>query len=664
MGATTSFIPQTKTLDLSNQNLEKISSKQNKYKDVVNVHLQKNRIRSIPKNISSVYTINLSENQLEIIPSKMAKCLATYPKLVMLDLSSNCMIKFPNELQDTNLEQLSLFANKLCEIKLKFKKLKIINLGQNRFQVMPIFPKCITNINMDFNFLKKVKLNYDNLAKLYLNLNNIEEFDPSSFLPSLIFLNLSRNKLKSLPDISKICPSLQMFECSDNFLTEFPKLPSGIVEVVLRNNKIKSLPVFASDYPNIKCIELDENEISFLPPLPKNIMFLSIVNNKLEGISPSETPALKKCTLEKNYLQKVPQFIKNSLEEISLKYNQIKTMKGFIYSENMSFIDLSSNKIEIIDPELFKLPNLKVLMLCNNNIKNIPPEFSHAKALSNFNISMNPLEQFTIPVPMSLKKLFVSYCKLQNLPSNISNSNIEELVISGNQIQNIGFIPKLKKLYASENFFCTFPKLSKSINIIDLSLNQINELKDDIDYPDLTDIDLSFNEIVSLPMLGLPNLRYLNLGNNTNLKTDIIFSKENFPSLSTLVVYNTKIKFNSPPNIRELFTNQYELFQSPYVKLIQMNNSTGFSELRGVRENMEDSIIVREFIKDDLSLYAVFDGHGGAKTSTMAAYRFAKFTAEHGELKKSFLCKCLERCNEIIKKSNFRWFISCNYNER
>ena len=49
-------------------------------------------------------------------------------------------------------------------------------------------------------------------------------------------------------------------------------------------------------------------------------------------------------------------------------------------------------------------------------------------------------------------------------------------------------------------------------------------------------------------------------------------------------------------------------------------NKSGYSEFHDLRSEMEDSIILR----DDLNLYAVFDGHGRCETAKVGSIEMSK----------------------------------------
>jgi serine/threonine protein phosphatase PrpC len=126
-----------------------------------------------------------------------------------------------------------------------------------------------------------------------------------------------------------------------------------------------------------------------------------------------------------------------------------------------------------------------------------------------------------------------------------------------------------------------------------------------------------------------------------------------FPLLQTVNVEETQIQFRDVPMLRELMTSQRELFTGSTVKYIDAGDGVGFAEMTGLRETMEDSILVRERFESDASLFGVFDGHAGARTAMYATYIFAKHL--HGrDLTPATLQDIFGRANELIRSTNCR----------
>jgi serine/threonine protein phosphatase PrpC len=122
--------------------------------------------------------------------------------------------------------------------------------------------------------------------------------------------------------------------------------------------------------------------------------------------------------------------------------------------------------------------------------------------------------------------------------------------------------------------------------------------------------------------------------------------------LTVLNVAHTNIKYKKAPEMREFMTSQPGLFTNPSVKLIRASDAVGYSEMCGVRPDMEDAILIRENLKEGMAIYGVFDGHGGAKTSTYAAFLFARAAIERPEFSPRFMVNAFRESNEVLRKGN------------
>ena len=56
-----------------------------------------------------------------------------------------------------------------------------------------------------------------------------------------------------------------------------------------------------------------------------------------------------------------------------------------------------------------------------------------------------------------------------------------------------------------------------------------------------------------------------------------------------------------------------------------------YSEMRGSRETMEDSILVRPFIRENCDVYALLDGHGGSSTSNFGCFKISELIMKSDE---------------------------------
>lgn len=176
---------------------------------------------------------------------------------------------------------------------------------------------------------------------------------------------------------------------------------------------------------------------------------------------------------------------------------------------NLEELDLSSNIISAISPEIVKCQNLRYLYLGRNFIKEIPEELCNLGKLDSLNLRYNGIEL---------------------LPSFIGRlTNLTWLSLSGNSLKTfpkeIGTLAKLETLLAEENKIKKLPReICFLINLVKLNLrgNQIELLPDEIgQLTNLKTLNLENNNLISLPesILKLTNLEELRLSGNADLNS-------------------------------------------------------------------------------------------------------------------------------------------------
>ena len=148
---------------------------------------------------------------------------------------------------------------------------------------------------------------------------------------------------------------------------------------------------------------------------------LNYSNNSIyclpRGILLSEFPKISTLNISKNCFTEINESMVKSLP-------------------NLKELDAGNNKIAFITSKisLWK-PTLRKLILCKNNIKEIPPEISQLE---------------------NLKYLVLKENKIEYLPSEISElMNLKMLDVSDNKISSLpydlGTLKNLKRLYMSDN---------------------------------------------------------------------------------------------------------------------------------------------------------------------------------------------------------------------
>jgi len=151
----------------------------------------------------------------------------------------------------------------------------------------------------------------------------------------------------------------------------------------------------------------------------------------------------------------------NLVEYTSLK-EALKT------PDSIYILNLKRDKLNEIPKSVFKLKNLRVLVLSSNKISGIPDEIANLSDLEELDISSNKFTQF----PVSITKL----------------TNLKVLRLNRNEIteipEEIGNMKKLEQLIVWDNPLTTLPdgigKLSNQIKTLNLNMTFIMD-KDEID---------------------------------------------------------------------------------------------------------------------------------------------------------------------------------------
>ncbi|XP_048354352.1 leucine-rich repeat-containing G-protein coupled receptor 6 isoform X2 [Sphaerodactylus townsendi] len=334
-------------------------------------------------------------------------------------------------------------------------------------------------------------------AYLDLSMNNISELFPGDFrhLRFLEELRLSGNQLSKIP--------------GETF--------SGLYNLkilMLQNNQLSRIPAEAlCDLPNLQSLRLDANLISVVPEksfegLP-SLRHLWLDDNALTEIpvkALNNLPALQAMTLALNQIWHIPDYAfqnLTSLVVLHLHNNQIQSlgMQGFEGLHSLETLDLNYNELVEFPVAIRTLSQLQELGFHNNNIKAIPE-----KAFAG-----NPLLQIMTLTRAGIHLLPGGMC--QQLPS------LRVLELSHNQIEELPSFHRCQKLEE-----------------IDLSWNSIRTIHPEafVTLPSLIKLDLTDNQLVTLPSSGLSALTHLKLKGNPALSES--FPKENFPKMRVLEV--------------------------------------------------------------------------------------------------------------------------------
>ncbi|XP_047143604.2 leucine-rich repeat serine/threonine-protein kinase 2 isoform X2 [Hydra vulgaris] len=141
---------------------------------------------------------------------------------------------------------------------------------------------------------------------------------------------------------------------------------------------------------------------------------------------------LKLGSLHEDWLRNLTSF-----KDIVLSYNEIKTIPStdiLNYFGAVEKLNLSSNKLQEVPEELFRLPKLRSINLSQNKLRHLPNVKEWAPSLTTITLNSNLLESFPSNVEgLLVKYLYLAYNRLNCVPESICNLKcLETLDISQN----------------------------------------------------------------------------------------------------------------------------------------------------------------------------------------------------------------------------------------
>ena len=502
-------------------------------------------------------------------------------------------------------------------------------LVQDRYLIseIPEIPSKIHSIFLRFNYISEIKIGYENITTLNLKGNNLKFINESVSFPSLIHCNLSYNLLTESPCFYKLFPKIEKLDIS--------------------HNQIFELGYCFSNLKFLKEIDISNNRIYNLPKLPEQLSIIKASNNFISEVVDEFSNSLRDLDFMNNKLTFLPKFSRGKIEKHFFIYNNLIKIDFSLISQIVTILNFSCNNLIDIPSEIFSLKNLQELILFNNNISIIPNEITKSR-ITHLNISQNPIEELPL-LPLSLRILKASFCKLTDLNNSIHEQNfISTVHLNNNKLNYLPNFPAVTELLISSNELEVLPFFNSSIFtkiILDASFNNIQNIPP-LSSPFIL-LDLSFNNLNTIPDSIFQHKSCIKLtGNNINME----INSNDLNQIESLDIFKTNIKINNlenlPKHLFEIITKYDNLPSNNFKNLkFQADDSIGYSEFIGKRPEMEDAIIIRKNFKENLHFFGIFDGHGGSNTARLAAATFPDLFYNYQEINQ-------ETINEVI--NNFQ----------
>ncbi|XP_060576811.1 malignant fibrous histiocytoma-amplified sequence 1 homolog, partial [Ruditapes philippinarum] len=313
------------------------------------------------------------------------------------------------------------------------------------------FGKCqnLVRLNLSYNYLERIPsaiFQLSNLLELDLSENELSAIHPSiGNLKRLRTLNLSGNLLDELPAELAECEKLERLDLSRKWY------PKGGFQV---------LPEAVCYLTELTYLDISWHQVSTITDDVKNMTKLQTLRmrgNYLKHVSPSISECRKLQYLDLTGAMKLNSYIppeiftlpelrildltNNYFTEISPDIIGLKKLKKMI---------MRRNALLRIPDEIFKMESLEALDLCENYLEDIPHCINELQTLKCLYLACNKIKE--IPEEIceceELQEIQLHYNKLELLPDDISKLyKLEELMLEGNQLKRLPLmLDKLEKL--------------------------------------------------------------------------------------------------------------------------------------------------------------------------------------------------------------------------
>jgi len=449
----------------------------------------------------------------------------------------------------------------ISELDVSRNQLTSLAIGMQHMQRLTILDLSHNELgNTSFEVILKVK----SLKQLLLSNNNFSGFLPQSIcgLDQLEVLDISNNRIHSLPDSLRNLTKLQVLDLSGNQLTGVPTealevLPltkldlssnallgalfsfnvtglGMIEELNVSNNSLASLAFSETlSFPKIQILKLSNNRMISLPDISgwTELVTLTVSDNQLQSL-PQGFVSLRKV--------RHADFTNNSITRLESRVAQMDSLESLLISGN-PFTEQKhlTMSVEAIKRELL----LRTAPTPQKSRISLGLRRSLASPLKSIDDDETMLFQADEQGRLDLHDQGLVDEDADGFRELFSMNDVRDLNIASNQLTILPFE------------LC----LAQQLRVLDVSVCNLAEdyLKDRISLPSLEDLSLSGNRICSLQplleFLAAPKLQRLDMSNNL-LRTSLPNLHVTFPNLMDLNVTFNRIPSVNADSIRGLQT--------------------------------------------------------------------------------------------------------------
>ncbi|XP_077472011.1 PH domain leucine-rich repeat-containing protein phosphatase 1 isoform X1 [Stigmatopora argus] len=550
---------------------------------------------------------------------------------------------YSHDLTHLNLKHNFLPADQWLQQLQRFSRLRSLNLSNNHLGQFPLaicdIPT-LTEVNLSCNYLPSVPSGVaamTNLQTFLLDGNSLSELpDELGSLQRLSYFGLSFNQFGQVPQVLEQLASME--------------------KLCMAGNNLETLTLQNFRLLRVKHIDLRLNKISNMvpdePDLLRHVTQLDVRDNRLTQLDASVFPRLEVLHCERNRIASLK--VKGCLlKGIYASNNDLQSLDVSPVPSNLSYMDISRNRMEALPEWLCEAKKLEVLDASHNLVTELPARLLCSSSLRKLSVGHNRLQKLPerverplleildvhhnqlLELPcnlflkcVSLRCVNASANKLEHLPpstlSEESHSILQEFYLTNNQLTD-KCVPMLtghshlRILHMAYNNLQTFPasKMAKleELEEVDLSGNTLKTVPTTIMncrrmhtliahsnsievFPEVMQlmemkcVDLSCNELseITLPENLPPKLQELDLTGNPRLNLD----HTTLEQLNNIRCF----RIDPPPTF-----SSNEATGGPVVW------SHGYTEASGLKNKLcVAALSVNRFCGSREALYGVFDG--------------------------------------------------------
>ncbi|XP_061163217.1 PH domain leucine-rich repeat-containing protein phosphatase 2-like isoform X1 [Saccostrea echinata] len=436
------------------------------------LHIHNNHLHSLPTEMtemSSLKIIVLAFNHFSTIPEVLLQSQNSKSNLDSIIMAGNRVEKLPHEVLcrmqhikkiDLRMNSLSLLPSETA----KFHFLELVthlDVRDNHIKDLDVRSlKSLEYLNCERNTMQSLQVNGSSLKNLYAADNELEVFSVNPKPEWLVNLDISRNKLPSLPPWVAECFFMVKLDASHNAITELPAR-------------------LFCDARKLKVLNMSHNQISEVPTDTQNCVLEELhlehnCLNLLPGHLMLQANKLKYLNLTGNNLQSVPQFSfthSSRLHELYLSDNKLEDdCIPFLCSfTKLRILHIAHNRItEIRNRDIFKLENLQEINLSGNDLRTLPHNLGRHPKLQVLRANTNYLKELPdFKMANNLKVLEVGSNRLSDVSvTGLMGSQVQLLDISGNpdimvKSSELKGISTIKKI-------CTLDMRGQNRSLLDL----------------------------------------------------------------------------------------------------------------------------------------------------------------------------------------------------